>query len=52
MGGERMVMKTKNGRFFTQISFKNIELGKKSPIFFVFRENWLKFAVVIETNKK
>lgn len=22
-----------NGRFFTQISFKNIDLGKKSPIF-------------------
>ena len=24
-----------NGRFFTQISFKNIDLGKKSPIFLV-----------------
>lgn len=44
-------METKKWAIFTQIYVLN-EIWVKSPIFFVFRENWLKFAVSIETNKK
>lgn len=40
------------GDFLPKSMFLNEIWVKKSPIFFVFRENWLKFAVSIETNKK
>ena len=31
--------KQENGRFFTHISLKNIDMGKKSPIFTTFHKN-------------